>query len=54
MKTLVYQMMEQPEWLEKIKKGSFEFPLAVTEEEKMALVKAVKKMPQAKEHFWGD
>lgn len=54
MKTLVYQMMEQPEWLEEIKKGSFEFPFTVSEEEKNALLKAVKKVPQAKEHFWGD
>jgi hypothetical protein len=54
MKTLVYQMMEQPEWVEKIRKGIFEFSATVSEEEQMALVKAAKEEAQVEEHFWRD
>jgi hypothetical protein len=53
MKTLVYQMMEQPEWLEKIRNGLIDFQGTITEEEKQAMLKAAANNASPnKGHYW--
>ncbi|MFT8709989.1 MAG: hypothetical protein ABF820_11240 [Sporolactobacillus sp.] len=53
MRALIYQIMEQPDWLKKIKKGTFKFSATVAEEEKQAMIKAaVNYTSSNKSHYW--
>lgn len=42
MKTLIYQLMKQPQLINQIENGAYDFPEKINKEEKRAIIRAVK------------
>lgn len=51
MKALIYQLMKQPQLVSQIKSSTYVFPEKINEEEKRAIVKAVKNENTGTEGF---
>lgn len=53
METFIYQLMKQPHLIEEIKAGTFDYPESFTEEDKCAVLNAIKRGEQSRLSFMG-